>query len=50
MKPDITDCKLIGKMQTNLYYEMTEKKETINFKMQALRGSLVIYTDEGIFE
>ena len=50
MKPDITDCKLIGKMQTNLYYEMTEKKETINFKMQALRGSFVIYTDEGIFE
>ena len=50
MKPENLDCKLIAKVQTNVFFEMKQKNSTIQYDFRPVKGGLVIYSQGGIFE
>jgi len=50
IKHDLMECKMIGKISTNLSLRMKHDKIQIKFHMRVIKGSIVLYTEDGNFE
>ena len=50
LKNDLMECKLIGSIFTKLQSRMKASNKRINFNMRVIKSSIVLYSEDGIFE
>ncbi|CDW81154.1 UNKNOWN [Stylonychia lemnae] len=49
-KIDAIECKIIGKLQTNLQQEMIRTNKTIPYDFRAVKGSIILFSQDGVYE
>eukprot|EP00347_Sterkiella_histriomuscorum_P013654 403363885 len=47
---DAIECKIIGRLQTNIQQQMISQNKTMHYDFKAIKGSLIIFSEDGQFE